>query len=497
MAGIWELTRYVENNPGEHNQRWRLAKKLYHACEYHLALEHLTLLKEEWPGKLNVLRYLAATHYRLGQYDESIAELEAALEWWPHVVALYEQLARVFEVAGRREEAAIVWEKALRVDPDHPTARQAVKRLRTPKSASPKDQLNLQDSDSGITLQQGRVCPECGAQNSEELSRCWKCRTDLPQTQRPTPSPRQASPVVQAAAPSSQPTAAPRIFAYTLVGLIMAGALALTAWHIAPEAPPGDLPPIPITVQGVLADTLNPVRAVMGIVLIIAWPAAIRISQLFSGVTPRDKVLPIAGGVALALLTYALTWVPIMYLSYAPALLALASLMVYIAVGQAPSFFMTLGGWIVQYSLVFATSVAAFTSIEGVQPLIEFREVVHHSAAHDTDVTPGVHSLHTVHLPLRMAVIWGSTGSSWLDAQSNQILVELELEHAGENGGAVLRFSDGDNLLEHAEITGDHHSFVTRVVPGERYEIFLTGPNETRVTPIFYGVLPPRVQPPE
>ncbi len=71
MSDVWELAAYVEDHPGDHQQRWRLAKKLYAEREYLLALENLQVLNKEWTPKLNVQRYLAATYYRLGRYTEA------------------------------------------------------------------------------------------------------------------------------------------------------------------------------------------------------------------------------------------------------------------------------------------------------------------------------------------------------------------------------------------------------------------------------------------
>lgn len=131
MADIWDIARYVEANPDDHEQRWRLAKKLYTAWEYRLALEHLQILKNEGPHRINILRYLGATYYRLGRYEEAIKELRTAIDNWPDELGLYEQLARVLEIAGDHEEAAAMWDMTLELDPHHPMAAHAAARLRS------------------------------------------------------------------------------------------------------------------------------------------------------------------------------------------------------------------------------------------------------------------------------------------------------------------------------------------------------------------------------
>ncbi|MBX3179259.1 MAG: tetratricopeptide repeat protein [Candidatus Hydrogenedentes bacterium] len=144
MADIWDIARYVEANPDDHEQRWRLAKKLYTAWEYRLALEHLQILKNEGPRRINILRYLGATYYRLGRYEEAIRELEGAIDLWPDEIGLYEQLARVLEIAGDNRRASALWKKALELDPHHPMAAHAAARLMDGGPESAKKKTNNQ-----------------------------------------------------------------------------------------------------------------------------------------------------------------------------------------------------------------------------------------------------------------------------------------------------------------------------------------------------------------
>ncbi len=138
MADIWDIARYVEANPDDHEQRWRLAKKLYTAWEYRLALEHLQILKNEGPQRISILRYLGATYYRLGRYEEAVRELRTAVELWPDEIGLFEQLARVLEIAGDHEGAADMWEKTQELDPHHPMAAHAAARLRSSRPDTAK-----------------------------------------------------------------------------------------------------------------------------------------------------------------------------------------------------------------------------------------------------------------------------------------------------------------------------------------------------------------------
>ena len=129
MTDVWDLAAYVEAHPTNHEQRWRLAKKLYTSWEYRLALEHLLILKNELEPRENVMRYLAATYYRLGRHDESIKALQEALTVWPKDVSMREQLARTQAEAGHNDDALKTWRELAKLDPDHSFAKQAIARV--------------------------------------------------------------------------------------------------------------------------------------------------------------------------------------------------------------------------------------------------------------------------------------------------------------------------------------------------------------------------------
>ncbi len=88
MTEIWDIQRYVEAHPEDSEQCWHLAKKLYMAWEYRLALDHLQVSQNDWSHRLNVRRYLSASYYRLGRDDEAATELNAAIIEWPDEIGL-------------------------------------------------------------------------------------------------------------------------------------------------------------------------------------------------------------------------------------------------------------------------------------------------------------------------------------------------------------------------------------------------------------------------
>ncbi len=268
MADVWDIARYVEIHPNDYAQRWRLAKKLYMACEYRAALEHLQILKKEWTPKVSVARYLAATQFRLGRYDEATTSLQESIDMWPEELALYEQWARVLEAAGRREEAGEIWEQVKKLNPNHPFAERAMRRLWDQPARSPEQDLNLGDSDSGITLHSGWICRNCGAQNSREFDRCWQCHASKTGIPTPTPTPRPAR--------RSLPEPKPRPWALT-GGFAIVALLSIGVYLTVMYLPMVRLGPRGLSIEDGLSTGLIITRMVAGAVLLIVWPLALHL----------------------------------------------------------------------------------------------------------------------------------------------------------------------------------------------------------------------------
>ena len=176
MAEIWDVAAHVESNPDDHAQRWRLAKKLYSAHEYRLALEHLNILKKEWTPKMNVHRYLAATYFRLGRYEEAINELEDSIQEWPDEIGLREQLAYVLKADKQYERTLDAWKAVLKLQPDHAIAKKSIQKLKSVMEKGEEaheadtklDPMVMEQDDIPTPPPMpGMECPKCGAQNSE------------------------------------------------------------------------------------------------------------------------------------------------------------------------------------------------------------------------------------------------------------------------------------------------------------------------------------------
>lgn len=179
MADVDEIRVYIESYPDDHDQRWRLARKLYDGRDYEAALAELLRLKTAWPDHVPLQRYLGATHYRLGQFAEAATVLEIAVSRNPGDVLLLEQLAKTYEGAGRRHRAIDTWKLVLKFDAS-PRATEALERLgiaeNTPVPGTPLGTLQELSTHGDDTLMN---CPHCGEANDMFSERCWRCHGDF------------------------------------------------------------------------------------------------------------------------------------------------------------------------------------------------------------------------------------------------------------------------------------------------------------------------------
>jgi tetratricopeptide (TPR) repeat protein len=179
MASAQEIRVYLESYPDDHDQRWRLARKLYEQRDYATALTELLRLKPVWPDHIPLQRYLAATHYRLQQFTEAATALEIAVSRNPDDVLLLEQLAKTYEGAGRRHRAIDTWKLVLKLDAS-PRAVEALERLGltepTPSPGTPASSLQELSTHGDETLMN---CPHCGEANDMFSERCWRCHGDF------------------------------------------------------------------------------------------------------------------------------------------------------------------------------------------------------------------------------------------------------------------------------------------------------------------------------
>lgn len=494
MADMWELGQYVEDHPDAYEQRWRLAKKLYLACEYRLVLEHLQILKNEWTPKLNVVRYLAATYYRLGRYEDSINELEDAINVWPDEVGLREQLARVLETAGDTERASAVWAHVERLDPDHALARKASERLVSQHERSPQEDLHIDESDSGIDLAPKLICPSCGAQNSVEFDRCWQCRAPL--------APGASAGAIPGAAGMPLPGVESGVSMLRRVFSIVGGLLlvAVLAYGIylsinglpAQEAPPGIA--VPPTVYAALFESLFNVRLVIGLVLVVAWPIVLFIAL---NSVPSDQPNPglvVLAGIVLAALGAATAWAPLHAIPELLVLNGIASFFVLLSF-LGITIRDTIIVWLVQLIAMPVAVAGAVLAVEGPSALLDAPTVIAYAAQHDRAALPEFRfEAPQAAVTAQYDIQWKSTGSKWLDNKLSNIQFELTHQAPPQALSFDLQDKEQDKTVLFTKVPGSPFRAEFTAEPGKAYLLSVRGDPELNGSPLklaIYSLLEP------
>lgn len=483
MTDVWELSAFVENHPDDHVQRWRLAKKLYAEHEYRLALEHLQLLNKEWTPKLNVQRYLAATYYRLGRYTEAEEHLLKTMKQWPGETGPREQLAHVYRVDGKLKESLDTWRQVLKLEPGHALAERAVKNLETAvgqndKSAGPPVMgvfmPDLSPDEKEDLMITGNICPQCGAQNSDEFETCWQCNASLSVH---TPSFLNTPPLEVHGPYLLRPETTTSIMLIAAVVLLIASAVQGVRLMLAYS---GGTEPLLTSLDDLGVLILAPARLAMGIVMALCWPLAIMLAlRLFRAAPKPPDVLIYLSGLLLGSLTLLLILLPMPFPFLAVAASGLLSFAVILFMFRMKAG-VGLGVWFVHLVLVWTVGLLAFWFAESrrygelVNPAAVLPSV---SAAlsgpdalHDAVAT----RLPKAITPFRQKVRWKSAGSEWLDRH----LSNIEISVYPESAAPELRFQiyQGEDLRYHEDLKGTQKSTVNfAVVPGTNYEFVVQG----------------------
>lgn len=486
MTDIPELTEYVKNHGTDHEARWKLSKKLYDEGEYDRAVYHLEIVKQYKVDSANVVRYLAAAYYRLNRYDDAVKELRAAIKRWPDETGLREQLGRVLHVAGRLEESLEAWRDLARLAPDHSTAGKMVARSeREIAGAMKKDPEPLRDSELGLGQAEGQICPTCGAVNTEEFERCWKCHSALvadgvmsamsfmesvvppPPTVRTAPRPEPAE-------------------LWNLIGGIAAGTIALAALFYALTSLSGgsDGAEAVHTVRGLLLTKLLGGRLILGGALLVMWPLSIWLALLLakSDVAPWPTIL--VTGALMASGAFASLLFPPQYLMYLLVLVVLASavpILLFFGLGFPRGSLV----WFAQAVLVTAMFLATAMASQGVSCVVDWPAVARHAAAHDGAAGRGEYRLDAVRVPQQWNIRWESTGSKWLDGLAAEVTFEVN------PAAASMELKDAQQTLYF--IKPPDKAFRHHIVPGHPYELLISGQEGTEVDVEIRGLLTPKV----
>ncbi|MDQ1256412.1 MAG: hypothetical protein QG656_1008 [Candidatus Hydrogenedentes bacterium] len=493
MTDQWDIAKYVENHPDDYEQRWRLAKKLYQSGEHRLAVEHLQVLRNEWVPKITVARYLAASQYRLHRYAEAAQTLAQAIEVWPDDVGLFEQLARVLEVSGEKEEAAGVWDRVLKLSPNHPSAKQQAARLRAPESGSTQPQPVRDGQDSALMTAPKMICPACGAENSKAFRECWKCHAPLSPdpTRTPITTPPPAAPRRVAAFEAAEPASPVWLWvgALGLIALLTPGVyMTLQYVDLARQQAAGEL--VIRNAYGALAVGLLLGRLIAGLALLVTWPAALYIA--FKAIKTPDVpgAHTAVWGLFLAALTYLVSFAPSSMIAVAPLAPAAVSFVVLLLVFRLslPAVLIT---WPIQGLVAGAVVVVSFISMEGLGPVMEFPAIARYVAAHDKAENPGAYPLATVALPANIEVSWKSTGSPWFDSKTGRI--ELSVASGSDGALTMVELRNDAETLVYQQPEANPFACKATVKPGGPYHLALSGQTGAEVDIRVYGVLEPAV----
>lgn len=478
MTDIGELTGYVESNPQDHEQRWHLAKKLYMAGDYRSALGHMLILQTNWTPKINVLRYLAATYYRLERYDEALAELRAGIEEWPDESALREQMARVLEVAGRYEEAIAAWEDILKENPNNSMAKRLLRRLQEAKPGQ-KEQSEPpsergQPSRASTPSAFERTCPSCGAQNSEEFDRCWKCHAPLGTYGMPAYSPT----------PKTR-MAAPRIprngVQYTLCALAAAAVLGYGAYlsvhQLGVLRAATENPAALCTVRDVFDNSLLSTRIATGLILFVVWPLVIWFTTAL--MQPMVSVGgPFLVGALMASAGYLSLWCAPADIPFAFAgsvFLAIVPIIGVLRLRIGPALVV----WVLQAAVVLCAALGSAAALEGTTFLREYPLLMQYARTHDGvrdfGGEPGWRLIPSLYVPVQTSVRWDSTGSTWLDARATRADFEITASAPISDLTVEICKDKKDTLFyEHATSVPYKFSF-DKISPGVTYPFQITG----------------------
>lgn len=492
MADVWDIAQYVEAHPDDYEQRWRLAKKLYLAWEYRLALEHLQVLKNEWEPRPNVRRYLGATLFRLQRYDDAIRELEDAVKQWPDDVPIRQQLARVLEAANKPKDAAQVWHDILEIEPDHDFGQTVLTKLKKPKqekrerprrSSAKMRAIAAPDARPRSELGQSEVvCQNCGARNGPEFSECWQCHGSLAYAlpYEPRNEGIHHTPVQLRENPTPWV-----LFGLGVVGLLSAG-LYLTLVEMFPAAPPPVGSRIPTSVAEFFFFDMMMTRFVGGIVLVIAWPVAFRIADYLLGLQTVDNRELAAAGVFLGALTYLVLWLPEPYPFYgliAVPIVALVICTVIFTVRVHQGLLL----WLVQGLIVLIVAGSVLAAFHGFDLIRDLPIVarIAQSPAQNTTFT------WSTTVPNEIQIEVARSNSTWLNRHANRIVIHAETGPVTRrafvelNGhGEVLAFEE----MNEAGITFEYH----QIEAGEPYTLIVSGEEGVAAKVEVRGMLPIR-----
>jgi len=377
----------------------------------------------------------------------------------------------------------------MKMDAHHPLAESAAKRLHLKAPESPAQDLHLGDSDSGIDLSPGLVCPNCGAQNSDEFERCWQCHAQL---SRAISTPKPEAVTHEPGEPLLRPETIALTAGVVVVTLLLLGAFLSIKLMLSAGAVP--LPTR--SLWDLYTQELGITRILTGVLVILAWPVALRLAV--SLVKQEEEVAPPAlvtlTGLLLGALAYVGTWLPPHLLVLAPLLPMALSLTVIAGVfrlGLARG----LSVWALQFLVVLVVAVVGFFAIEAMRlgqffnPLSEIPAVAHYVREQGGVEVPGSHTIPGKQAPIQQRIQWHSTGAPWLDACAGEAVFTVYTQ--SEEAGLKFEIQDHTGTVVFEPVQGRQWSTAFRVKAGFAYTLVVSGPPEATATVKTAGLLVP------
>lgn len=504
MADVWSLVEYIESHPDDHEQRWRLAKKLYSEREYRLALEHLQVLRNEWERNLHVERYLGATYFRLTRYARASEALLASIEKWPDDLGLREQLARTFEASGNDNDAAVeAWETVASMDPGHSRAREAVKALKDQAveeaAVGAIDYEHALLSPAGMDDEAEIECPNCGARNSPEFERCWQCHGVIVASStsadlQPEQTEQTRSPVIEVA--STLPW--PLVSGISIVALLTYGVFMTLRDFYSPVVESGAqaVPFVHHSLYAFLLEECQITRVIIGVVLLVVWPVAFRLAAaLAGGGDVYASPLHIAG-LFLAALAYAASWVSGGAVGWMLIVPAVSSLIIcFLAFGVPVARAGLL--WLIQGAVVGLVTITVLAATHGFGFVIGLPAILQYAANEQGESV----FRHKGVTPVELNIRWEKTGAKWLDEAWTGVEIEVGIGPFEKRLFAGIQ--DWERTLVYKELVPGKNRFVFQeAVPGYPYRLEVVGQEGIPFTLTVRGILtvksmPAEVSPPQ
>ena len=474
MSNTWDLQQYVEAHPDNHEQRWRLTKRLYKDGEFRAALEHLQVLSNEWDKKPSVIRYHAATLTRLKRPKEAVKVLEEASREWPKDADLLEQLAMAYTRAGNLEDAASIWGDIASMVPTHSYARRAQDKLL--KEIRPgRSQGDPSESNDIVP------CSRCGTMNSLDVFSCKNCnqRLDLFDDGNATPD---DTPIPASRSVEIVPWLKRGLLVVSLLFCLYAVNAALDSRNAVSEDNHG----VYISWDELVAMELLMPHLVVGLVLLVVWPLILRGAEVSAGVGGWFSIDTALTGATWALFAFAVSWIPgVSLMGWCLAVVGVTLAGTWLEFRDRPM--MGVRVWIVEISLVTLVLLIGIAAVIGPGFIGQMPEVDAFSRMDRT--SSELQITGTIKEPRVFRT--QSSQSDWIDERGAGLALKLTVP--GEALDRELTFKvvqNGQTLLYEHIVAQEHYFDIETMQPDIDVTVELVDGGDVPVTLEMRGVLP-------